>query len=118
MTFMHAARAHEIHFHADLRNNRGSALIPNTTWDSISSFTWISQWESLKPEDVAKLNITGRYPFLRYAQLYTATGGCAKGFVDKEGKSCKPWLLFDAPRSPSGVYNWTRLLLAIDNVLA
>ena len=30
-------------FHADLRS-AGQKIVPNTTWDSISSFTWIGNW--------------------------------------------------------------------------
>jgi hypothetical protein len=104
-------------FRANLSNT--TTLIPNTTWDSISSFTWIGNWETLEPAAVAKLNISGRYPFLRYAELFTATGGCTQGFVDtKYNKTCEPWLDFDAPKLASGAYDWSRLLHAVDNVRA
>ena len=105
-------------FRANLSNVVANALISNTTWDSISSFTWIGNWESWEPTAVAKLNISGRYPFLRYAELFTATGGCTKGFVDNNNKTCEPWLDFDAAELASGTYNWTRLLHAIENVRA
>ena len=96
-------------FHADLRS-AGQQIVPNTTWDSISSFTWIGNWDGLDPALVAKLNISSRYPFLRYAELFTATGGCEEGFVDHQNKTCKPWLRFDAHRSPNGTYVWDRLM--------
>ena len=35
-------------FHADLRS-AGQQIVPNTTWDSISSFTWIGNWDGLDP---------------------------------------------------------------------
>eukprot|EP00937_MAST-01D_sp_MAST-1D-sp2_P003902 g3902.t1 len=106
------------HFRADLRNTT-AAIIPGTAFESISSFTWIGNWESLDPAAVARLNISARYPFLRYAELFTATGGCAEGFVDAaRNKTCAPWLLFDAPRAADGTYSWARLLRAVDNVRA
>ena len=66
---------------------------------------------------MVQLNISARYPFLRYVELFTSTGGCAEGFVDADGKVCAPWLSFDAPRQ-NGTYSWARLLHAIDNVRA
>eukprot|EP00041_Stephanoeca_diplocostata_P036919 m.1373267 g.1373267 ORF g.1373267 m.1373267 type:complete len:484 (-) comp24955_c1_seq139:3808-5259(-) len=93
-------------------------VIPETIWNSICAFSWIGSWESWDPKKVEALNITGKYPFLRYAQLFTATGGCRAGFSDPSTKkTCEPWLDADAPLEDGG-YNWTRLLHAIDNVRA
>jgi hypothetical protein len=106
-------------FSANIQNTTGASIIPNTTWDSISAFTWIGTWETLDPVAVAELNISSRYPFLRYAELFCATGGCAEGFVDHQSnKTCQPWMDADAPLDPSGARNWSRLLRAVDNVRA
>ena len=104
-------------FHVDVTNTSGG-LIPSTIFNSIDSFTWISDWEKLAPAAVADLNITTRYPFLKYAELFTATGGCRAGFVDAHNKTCASYFAFDAPRLANGSYNWSRLLHAVDNVRA
>jgi hypothetical protein len=116
LTLATAAGVQTFAFRADVRNT--TTLIPASTWDSINAFTWIGSWEAPQPTAVAKLNISARYPFLRYVELFTATGGCAEGFVDADGKACAPWLQFDAPRAANGTYSWARLLHAVDNVRA
>ena len=85
--FLLLACTRGVRFSADVRNTT-AAVIPNTTFESISSFTWIGNWESLDGAEVARLNISARYPFLRYAELFTATGGCARGFIDGHNKTC------------------------------
>ena len=93
-------------------------MIPNTTFNSINSFSWIGNWEGLDPKAVAALDLKSRYPFLHYVELFTATGGCTAGFKDRYNTSCEPWMDVDAPRSANLTYSWSRLLRAIDNVLA
>eukprot|EP00930_Biecheleria_cincta_P073082 TRINITY_DN60404_c0_g1_i1.p1 TRINITY_DN60404_c0_g1~~TRINITY_DN60404_c0_g1_i1.p1 ORF type:complete len:600 (+),score=60.71 TRINITY_DN60404_c0_g1_i1:168-1802(+) len=86
-------------------------------WDTIISFTR-GTWADLETAKVASQNITSRYPFLKYVELFTATGGCKAGFKDPNtGQDCPQWMHLDAP-SWNGTYDWSQLLRATDNIRA
>jgi hypothetical protein len=93
-------------FHSPLAPSAPSrGLATGTAWILDLSLNW--------------LDITDRYPFLRYAELFTATGGCSEGFGDKRhNKTCGPWFIFDAPRAPMLLGSAAPASHAIDNTRA
>ena len=79
---------------------------------------WASTITAWSPADFARApppGLAARYPFLRYVQLFTATGGCYLGY--SACTSTRDLFIDNAVGLPSGV-NATPLFAPLRNILA
>lgn len=98
-----AAQSFRIQASADQR----SPFSVGATWRSLTLWSYAEWVTSPLP------GATAQYPFLTYAELFTATGGCYAGYP-----GCSLDLdLFVDPADPSQGYNFTSLLLALQNIV-
>jgi hypothetical protein len=89
--------------------SRPSTIVPNV-WDTLTVWDAVGSLSTPAPADIGT-----RYPFLRYAQLFTATGGCYRGFPNCGND--RDLFVDPAAGLKSGV-NASRLFAPLRNILA
>ena len=79
-------------------------------WKSEISWYFQGDWMNTS---VPSNTIKSHYPFLERVELFTATGGCYKGYpgctVDRD--------LLSDPSNPNSTYNFTDIVIAVSNIL-
>ena len=87
-------------------------------WTCENSADYTTEWDNTEYIDKTNPSIKQQYPFLTHQKFAYATGGCYKGYTDQYNKTCRSHFdLLQDPSNSNSPYNFTQLMLAINNTL-